>query len=133
MSLVSLGSRLGRASRSAAASLVLLALIASAVPPPHHADPHHAEHADEHGTPSPSAPALVRAAPQHAGLEVLAIWAWIDAAWSALRGGREICQDCSRQAGEAHLPVDRGCQCMCYSGGEACPGPRPGDPFDPSC
>lgn len=118
MSLVSLGSRLGRASRSAAASLVMLALVASAVPPPHGVDPHGAEHADNHGAPVDGAPALVATAPQHAGFEVLAVWTWISMAWSALRGQQEICQDCN-------LPVDRGCKCMCYSGGY--------DPSDPSC
>lgn len=82
---------------------MLLAALASAVPPPAHAG-------DDHE------PATVEF--QEASLGLTSLWTWIAVAWDAMTGGGDICDDCN-------YPVDDGCKCVCYSGGY--------DPDDPAC
>lgn len=101
----SVGTRLTGAAHRLAATLMLLALIGSALggERPVHDDPHEA-HAVAHQEAS-----FVH------GLHALYALALIG--WQALAGD-DICGDCN-------LPADDGCRCVCYSGGY--------DPDDPAC
>lgn len=102
----------GAAVRSAAHTLMLLALVGTALGPAlpqHHEDGSHAETVEVH----------------QAGLGsgLFTLWALASARVRALSGWNplrapETCRDCN-------LDVDDGCRCVCYSGGF--------DPDDPAC
>ncbi len=104
------GTRLVGTARALAATLMLLAMIGSAVGG---ALP---LHVDRHEAPVESSGHVdVQRASVATGL--FSLWALAVSGWQAMTGG-DICDDCN-------LPVDDGCKCVCYSGGY--------DPDDPAC
>jgi hypothetical protein len=87
-------------------------------------------HGDRHEAPVESSDHVdVQEASVATGL--FSLWALAVSGWQAMTGG-DICDDCSRQAGAANLPVDDGCKCVCYSGGNRQVG-EANDPDDPAC